>query len=105
MLFRKILPTYLVAIIAIISACDAQPISYTKEEVMIPMRDGVKLFTRIYIPQHIKEPVPILLMRSPYSSWNMGTVPPDQDPYVRDMAKEGYIFVYQNIRGKQKSEG
>lgn len=105
MLFRNILPTCLVAIIAITSACDAQSISYTKEEVMIPMRDGVKLFTRIYIPQHVQEPVPILLMRSPYSSWNMGTVPPDQDPYVRDMAREGYIFVYQNIRGKQQSEG
>ncbi|MCL6525193.1 MAG: CocE/NonD family hydrolase [Thermoflavifilum sp.] len=80
-------------------------ITYIKEEVMIPMRDGVRLFTRIYIPQHVKEAVPILLMRSPYSSWNMGTVPPDQDPYVKDLAKEGYIFVYQNIRGKQSSEG
>lgn len=80
-------------------------IHYVKEEVMIPMRDGVRLFTRIYIPEPIHENVPILLMRSPYSGWNMGTIPPDQDPYVRDMAKEGYIFVYQNIRGKQSSEG
>lgn len=79
--------------------------AYKKEEVMIPMRDGVKLFTRIYIPEHAKGPFPFLLMRSPYSSWNMGTRYPLKDPYVRDMAKEGYIFVYQNIRGKQKSEG
>lgn len=80
-------------------------IVYEKQEVMIPMRDGVKLFTRIYIPQNIAAAVPILLMRSPYSSWNMGVQYPDKDPYVRDMAGEGYIFVYQNIRGKQKSEG
>ncbi|MGH2645088.1 MAG: CocE/NonD family hydrolase, partial [Chitinophagaceae bacterium] len=80
-------------------------ITYKKEEIMIPMRDGVRLFTRIYIPEHAEGPFPILLMRSPYSSWNMGTRYPLKDPYIRDMAKEGYIFVYQNIRGKQKSEG
>lgn len=80
-------------------------VTYKKEEVMIPMRDGVKLFTRIYIPEHVKGPFPILMMRSPYSSWNMGTKNPLQDPYVKDMAEEGYIFAYQNIRGKQKSEG
>lgn len=44
-------------------------------------------------------------MRSPYSDWNIGTFYPDKDSYVWNMAKEGYIFVYQNIRGKQKSEG
>ncbi|WP_177224165.1 CocE/NonD family hydrolase [Thermoflavifilum thermophilum] len=106
-LLHKFTSLCLATMIALLASCQSrsQTITYVKEEVMIPMRDGVKLFTRIYIPQNVKEPVPILLMRSPYSSWNMGTVPPDEDPYVRDMAKEGYIFVYQNIRGKQRSEG
>jgi len=78
---------------------------YVKQELMIPMRDGVKLFTRIYVPQNMKEDLPILMMRTPYSEHNMGTSYPDKDSYVKNMAVDGYIFVYQNIRGKQKSEG
>ncbi len=81
------------------------PTHYTKKEVMVPMRDGKKLFTRIYTSDSITGPLPVLLMRSPYSDWNIGTLSPDKDPYVATMAMEGYIFVYQNIRGKQKSEG
>jgi len=81
------------------------PSYYTKKEIMVPMRDGKKLFTRIYTPDSIPGPLPILIMRSPYSDWNIGTFYPDKDSYVWNMAKEGYIFVYQNIRGKQKSEG
>ena len=86
----------------------AQPtvgLSYTKSEVMVPMRDGVKLYTKIYTPSGGGQALPILLMRTPYSDWNIGTVSPENDHYVSNMAKEGYIFVYQNIRGKQKSEG
>jgi len=72
---------------------------------MVPMRDGVKLFTRIYIPDSMPNPLPILIMRTPYSDWNIGLLSPDKDHYVENMAEDGYIFVYQNIRGKQKSEG
>jgi uncharacterized protein len=78
---------------------------YSRKEVMVPMRDGVRLFTRIYTPDSIRELLPVLIMRSPYSDWNIGTVSPEKDFYVSNMAKEGDIFVYQNIRGKQKSEG
>jgi uncharacterized protein len=80
-------------------------ITYLKKEVMVPMRDGVKLFTRIYIPAHMDKPLPILMMRSPYSDWNIGTKNPMNDPYVKNMAAGGYILVYQNIRGKQESQG
>lgn len=80
-------------------------IQYTKKEVMVPMRDGVKLFTRIYTPVAGSDTMPILIMRSPYSDWNIGVLSPDKDSYVKNLAQEGYIFVYQNIRGKQKSEG
>ena len=78
---------------------------YTKKEVMVPMRDGIKLYTKIYTPDSVNEALPILIMRSPYSDWNIGVLSPEKDSYVKNMAKEGYIFVYQNIRGKQKSEG
>ena len=78
---------------------------YDKEEIMVPMRDGVRLFTRIFTPRGGAGKWPVLIMRSPYPDWNMGLVSPERDPYVANMAAEGYIFVYQNIRGKQKSEG
>ena len=83
----------------------ADTVKYEKIEVMLPMRDGIKLFTRIYKPVNIKEKLPVLMMRSPYSGWNIGTLSPEKDPYVQDLAIEGYFFVYQNIRGKHKSEG
>lgn len=76
---------------------------------MIPMRDGVKLFTIILTPVNASADVPILMQRTPYGA-NIGG---DNDtllyvtpgfPY-ENMAKEGYIFVFQDIRGKFKSEG
>ncbi len=86
-------------------AQNSAPITYSKKEVMVPMRDGVKLYTKIYTPDNAQTKLPVLLMRSPYVDWNIGLISPEQDPYVRNMAREGYVFVYQNIRGKQKSEG
>ena len=95
----------LLAIGSSTSAQDTAALHYTKTEVMVPMRDGIKLYTKIYTPVGIKDPLPILLMRSPYVDWNIGILSPEKDSYIQNMAKEGYIFVYQNIRGKQKSEG
>jgi len=98
------------AIVVLISFCngwaeDTASIHYSKKEVMVPTRDGAKLYTKIYTPDNVPGPLPILLMRSPYADWNIGAVSPEKDAYVQNMAKEGYLFVYQNIRGKQKSEG
>ena len=79
--------------------------SYRLATAMIPMRDGVKLFTSILTPVNSKQAVPILLQRTPYGA----TLPPGFNPvdipYLSGMAKEGYIFVVQDIRGKYKSEG
>ena len=78
---------------------------YTKREVSIPMRDGVKLFTSIYIPEK-KGSYPILLSRTPYS-----VAPYGKDQFKTSLgpdvlfAKEGYIFVYQDVRGRWMSEG
>src|SRR5579883_1243585 len=78
-------------------------ITYTRQEVMIPMRDGVKLYTVIFTPNNVTEAVPILIERTPYGS--EGAQSPDKSSYVKDMAAEGYIFVTQDIRGRYKSEG
>ncbi|HVT86340.1 MAG TPA: CocE/NonD family hydrolase [Chitinophagaceae bacterium] len=79
--------------------------SYTKTEVMIPMRDGVKLFTTIFTPVDAKEPVPILITRTPYGASRPDNFNILNFTYTANMAKEGYIFVFQDIRGKYKSEG
>ena len=82
---------------------------YKKTTVMIPMRDGVKLFTAILSPVNAKQTSPILIQRTPYGA----DVPVKDDSAFSvnfmgsysSMAKEGYIFVFQDIRGKYKSEG
>ncbi|MDQ6786693.1 MAG: CocE/NonD family hydrolase [Acidobacteriota bacterium] len=80
--------------------------NYTKREVLIPMRDGVKLFTSIYAPKTKKEKYPILLSRTPYT-----VAPYGEDKFKMSIgpnelfAKEGYIFAYQDVRGRWKSEG
>lgn len=80
--------------------------SYAKSEHMIPMRDGVKLFTAAYAPKDTSQKYPILLIRTPYSC-----APYGPNAY-RDsvgpsplFAKERYIFVYQDVRGAWMSEG
>jgi putative CocE/NonD family hydrolase len=78
-------------------------LSYSRKEVLIPMRDGVKLFAVIYTPLNAKESLPFMLLRTPYGV--SLTPSPDKIPYTSDMARDGYIFVYQDIRGRYKSEG
>lgn len=79
---------------------------YIKKDVRIPMRDGVKLYTVIYIPKDSTENYPILMERTPYSAGPYG-----EDKYARrigpntSLMKEKYIFVYQDVRGRYMSEG
>ncbi len=79
---------------------------YSKTEVAIPMRDGVKLFTIIYSPNDQSQKYPLLLTRTAY-----GIAPYGPDNYRavigpnNEFAKEGYIVVYQDTRGKFRSEG
>ncbi|MFY9227392.1 MAG: CocE/NonD family hydrolase [Blastocatellia bacterium] len=80
--------------------------NYTKMETSIPMRDGTKLFTAIYLPKETSKKYPIMLLRTPYS-----VAPYGVDAFRASLgpndefAKEGYIFVYQDVRGKYLSEG
>jgi len=82
---------------------------YTKKTYMIPMRDGIKLFTVLLVPKDAVKPSPFLVQRTPYGSDI--PIPDDSSLSVnrmgslRPMAKEGYIFVFQDMRGKFKSEG
>jgi predicted acyl esterase len=76
---------------------------YKRQEVMIPMRDGIKLHTVIFIPVEQKEALPFLLERTPYGVSDYPS--PEKNGYVKDMADDGYIFVYQDIRGRYLSEG
>ncbi|MDX1940731.1 MAG: CocE/NonD family hydrolase [Saprospiraceae bacterium] len=81
---------------------------YTKIERMIPMRDGIELFTAIYIPKDISptNKYPFIMTRTPYSCSPYGEneYSTRLTQYIH-LAREGYIFVYQDVRGKYMSEG
>ncbi len=78
---------------------------FDKTDVMIAARDGAKLHTEIYAPKNATEPLPIIFERTPYGLSN------DEKGYSRilyryaEMIPEGYIFVFQDIRGRYGSEG
>jgi putative CocE/NonD family hydrolase len=79
---------------------------YTKYEHLIPMRDGVKLFTSVYVPKDDSQTYPILLMRTPYSVAPYGVDKyPDTFRLNPAFMKAGYIFVNQDVRGRWMSEG
>lgn len=80
---------------------------YTKQEVYIPMRDGVKLFTSIYLPKDNKEKHPILMSRTPYSCqpYGPGGFRPFWKNHYKTYLEEGYIMVIQDVRGRMMSEG
>ncbi len=78
---------------------------YNIKDTMIPMRDGIKLYTVIFTPKENTAPLPILIQRTPYGASVPANANIMQVPYLANMAKEGYIFVFQDIRGKYKSQG
>ena len=87
-------------------SADQVKAAYTKAEVRITMRDGVKLFTSIYAPKDTSQKYPIMLNRTPYSvaPYGADTFKPSLGPSPL-FQKEGYIFVYQDVRGRFMSEG
>jgi putative CocE/NonD family hydrolase len=79
---------------------------YTKYEFRIPMRDGVKLFTAVYVPKDLSQPYPVIMQRTPYSVGPYGI--DNYRPVIgpSELAeKEGFIFAYQDVRGRYLSEG
>ncbi len=81
--------------------------NYTKIERQIPMRDGIKLFTSIYVPKDKSEKHPFLLTRTPYSCAPYGekNFPALWNSYKMAYLKENYIIVTQDVRGRYMSEG
>src|SRR5215831_16255864 len=82
--------------------------NYTKKEVYIPMRDGIKLFTSVYVPKDASEKHPILMTRTPYSCAPYGEqifTPRLWAGHWRYYARENYIIVIQDVRGRWMSEG
>ena len=79
---------------------------YTKTEVDIPMRDGIKLHTTIYTPKEGGKNYPILMQRTPYSSrpYGEGQMRSRIGPN-KYLMEDGYIIVYQDVRGRWMSEG
>jgi uncharacterized protein len=88
--------------------------SYTKYEHMIPMRDGVRLFTSVYVPKDRTRTYPMILLRTPYAvaPYGVDNVPEAKSPrQLRGLApspqfvRDGYILVGQDVRGRMMSEG
>ncbi len=80
----------------------AQDSRFESREVMIPMRDGVRLHTLIYAPRDQSGPLPILFRRTPYGV--MDAAGAFRSSY-KELADEGFIFAFQDIRGRYGSEG
>jgi len=79
---------------------------FTKYEYRIAMRDGARLFTAVYLPKTCDEPYPILLKRTPYSVKPYGVDQyPDSLGPSEHVMKDGFIFAYQDVRGRVMSEG
>ena len=76
---------------------------FTPTEVMIPMRDGVRLHTQVYAPTQAAERLPILLLRTPYGIGELNSA--RMAASLPELTADGYIFVLQDIRGRFKSEG
>src|SRR6516162_4587388 len=75
---------------------------YVKTNYMVVMRDGVRLNTDVYVPRDQRGPLPAIYLRTPYGvDGRAGSL----NTSFKELADDGYIFVFQDIRGRYKSEG
>jgi len=96
-------PTIIAALLIVAASAPAQSPVFTYQQVMIPMRDGVRLQTVILTPVGRSGPLPILFRRTPYGVPD--SAPATVAPSLKELDADGYIFVIQNLRGRFKSEG
>ena len=117
MRLRPLAPALLLAALVPVAASAAEPASplaafvresYTKYEHLVPMRDGIRLFTTVYVPKDAgpARRYPILLNRTPYSvaPYGVDAYPASLGP-SEAAAREKFIFAYQDVRGRMMSEG
>jgi uncharacterized protein len=78
--------------------------NFNKTEQMVVMRDGARLHTLIFAPRNATEPLPIIFFRTPYgvTGWGERSI---NSASLKELVDEGYIFAFQDIRGRYKSEG
>ena len=100
--YRALLVLICFATVAQINGQTPQDI-FTRTEAMIPMRDGVRLHTRVYTPTATTEKAPILLLRTPYGIGDLSSA--QLAAVLPELTADGYIIVQQDIRGRFKSEG
>lgn len=91
--------------LALVFASAVSQAQYTKYEYMIPMRDGVKLSTQVYVPVNKPGDHPILLQRTPYGAGPYGQAQKGGHGGSQKMKDAGYIYAYQDVRGRNMSEG
>jgi putative CocE/NonD family hydrolase len=82
-------------------------LAFHRLEAMVPMRDGVRLETQVFVPRGAKEKLPVLFMRTPYGfgpdakGWSRWLTV----PWLRDLLRDGYVLALQSVRGRFRSEG
>ncbi|HEX9422626.1 MAG TPA: serine hydrolase [Pyrinomonadaceae bacterium] len=91
------------AVVASLNAQQATNSVFNATEPMISMRDGVRLYTQVYVPTPAREQLPILLLRTPYGSGELSSARIAAS--LPELTADGYIIVVQDIRGRFKSEG
>ena len=91
------------AVVATINAQQPANSVFNATESMIPMRDGVRLYTQVYVPNPAREQLPILLLRTPYGTGQLSSE--RLAASIPELTADGYIIVVQDIRGRFKSEG
>jgi putative CocE/NonD family hydrolase len=112
---QNLAPSLLLALLAVpllpqlaaAQGLEAVKAGYTKYEYRIPMRDGKKLFTAVYVPKDAAGRYPILLTRTPYSvgPYGIDNYKDNLGPSPLFGKEGGYIFAYQDVRGRWMSEG
>jgi putative CocE/NonD family hydrolase len=91
------------AVLASLNAQQATNSVFNPSESMIPTRDGVRLYTQVYMPTPAREQLPILLLRTPYGTGQLSSA--RLEALLPELTADGYIIVVQDIRGRFKSEG
>jgi len=97
---------YLMLLLPVPAAADEdasfEDLAKDERKLMVPMRDGVRLSTDVYLPKDAKGPFPTIFWRTPY---NYNTLRDTRKEFVKKAVEKGYAFVIQNERGKFFSEG
>ncbi|MCM3901993.1 MAG: CocE/NonD family hydrolase [Pyrinomonadaceae bacterium] len=103
LLCRTLLALVCFATVATLNGQTSKDSIFSLTETMIPMRDGVRLHTRVYTPTGSAEKFPILLLRTPYGIGNLSSA--QLAAALPELTADGYVIVQQDIRGRFKSEG